>query len=329
MLAGKGMYVWQIRNCEGGDIKKIARLAVEARLQHVLIKVADSATPFNVTSGGRDLAYELTQALKAKGISVWGWHYIYGYYPVLEAQVALRRIEKLGLEGYVLDVEKEFKRPQAREAAKQFFKRFYAGGTVNIPVALSSYRYPELHREIPWDIFLSNCQVNIPQVYWMGSTNAGEQLRECADQFNKITQLPMIPTGAAFTERGWSAKPAEITDFLRTAKSMGFSGANFWEWSHARAAPSSWKVISDFDWGEPVEPEPVPEPNANKVTVNTNILNVRMGPSIATGRKIGQIRRGDDLDVFDRATDEYGNTWAYVGMWVAEKYGSRELLIPQ
>ena len=54
-LTGKGFFIWQIPNCEGGNPTAIANVAQQANLTHVLIKVADRASAYNVTSSGVDL----------------------------------------------------------------------------------------------------------------------------------------------------------------------------------------------------------------------------------------------------------------------------------
>ena len=58
LLEGKGFYIWKIHNCEGGDPWAITRKAQEARLTHLLIKIADGPRAYNV-----DLAENLIEAL--------------------------------------------------------------------------------------------------------------------------------------------------------------------------------------------------------------------------------------------------------------------------
>jgi hypothetical protein len=42
----------------------------------------------------------LAAALRARGISGLGWHYVYGYNPGAEAKIAVQRVKELGLDGY-------------------------------------------------------------------------------------------------------------------------------------------------------------------------------------------------------------------------------------
>src|SRR3989304_2716882 len=110
MPNGKGMFIWKVLGCEFGDAAAIAGLAVEAGFWHALIKIADGTKPYNVV-GGQDLAAPVVAALQAVGIEAWGWQYVYGYNPLGEAAVAVSRAGQLGVDGFVVDAEAEYKQP--------------------------------------------------------------------------------------------------------------------------------------------------------------------------------------------------------------------------
>ena len=56
-LTGKGYYIWQVKHCENGDADRIAALAQEANLSHVLVKIADGTFPYNIDlDNGFDLS---------------------------------------------------------------------------------------------------------------------------------------------------------------------------------------------------------------------------------------------------------------------------------
>ena len=91
-LTGKGYYIHVVKNCESGDPDKIATLAREANLSHVLVKIADGAFPYNVDlNNGYDYAKPAIKKLQAQNIQVWGWQYVYGDYPDQEAEIAVKR----------------------------------------------------------------------------------------------------------------------------------------------------------------------------------------------------------------------------------------------
>jgi hypothetical protein len=240
-----------VPSCENGDVEAIASQAKSAGLTHVLVKIANGISAYNIDlTTGIDYAMLLTHALHARQIKVWGWHYCYGNNPAGEATKAIQRINQLGVDGYVIDAEAEYKQPGKREAAKKFMTRLRSA-LPDFPIALSSYRFPSYHPELPWREFLEKCDINMPQVYWMKATNAGEQLTQCLRQFQAMTpRRPIIPTGSAFREHGWQPTTGEVLDFLRAAKSHNLSAVNFWEWSDARSGnlPGIWEAIRDFSW---------------------------------------------------------------------------------
>jgi hypothetical protein len=257
-LQGKGFFTWQIPRCEGGNVNALTTQAKTANLSHVLVKIANGILTYNVDQAtGVDHAMKLTQALHSQGIQVWGWHYVYGNNPQGEANIAIQRIQQLGVDGYVIDAEAEYKEPGKAAAAKAFMSRLRAA-LPNLPIALSSYRYPSYHPQLPWKEFLDGCTYNMPQVYWMQAHNAGEQLRRTVLEFQSLTPYrPIIPTGAAFIEHGWQPKVGEVLDFLQTAQSLNLSAANFWEWSDARGPnlPGIWEAIRDYSWGQAAAPQ--------------------------------------------------------------------------
>lgn len=252
-LQGKGYFIWRIKNCEGGDAGKIASVAQAADLSHVLIKVADRHYPMNVSSDGKtDYVPPVANALRAMGIQVWGWHYVYGDDPSKEASIAIKRTNGLNLDGYVINAEHQYKEAGKKAAAKTFMRDLRNGIGNNIPVGLSSYRFPSLH-PIPWNEFMEKCDYSMPQVYWMGAHNPGAQLKRTIQEYNNLTyQLPIIPTGAAFTEHGWTPTIQDVEEFLVSAQAFNLSAANFWEWWNTREVLTPkhqmWNVIANYEW---------------------------------------------------------------------------------
>ncbi|MBN2550825.1 MAG: nuclear transport factor 2 family protein [Anaerolineales bacterium] len=247
-LKGKGFFIWQIARCENGDVEAVADLAEQSGLSHILVKIADGAYPYNIVND-IDLVPPLVQALRDRLISVWGWHYVYGYEPQAEAQIAIQRLNELGLDGYVIDAEAQYKEPGKEEAALIFMAALRAA-LPDFPIALSSYRYPTYHPTLPWVEFLQSCDLNMPQVYWIGAHNPAEQLARSLREFEAITPFrPLIPTGAAFIEGGWQPTVAEVLEFLQAARDLNMTAANFWEWYNCRKnLPDIWNAIRDFPW---------------------------------------------------------------------------------
>lgn len=251
-LEGKGMFIWKIPNCERGVANTIAAVAQAAGLTHILIKVANGIYPYNFDRDrNQDLVPEVAQALRSRGIQPWGWHYVYGRDPLNEARIAIRRVREMNLDGYVINAEIEYKQPGKKAAAEQFMNTLRSG-LPNTPLALSSFRYPAYHPQLPWREFLEKCDYNMPQVYWMHAHNPGIQLRQSVRQFQSLNPFrPIIPTGAAFAEHGWKPAPAEIKELLQTAQILNLSAVNFWSWDASRGAHTDlWNEVANYNWSE-------------------------------------------------------------------------------
>jgi hypothetical protein len=249
-LTGKGFFIWKIQECEGGNPAAIVSAAKAAGLSHVLIKIADGTNHSNVDkTNGTDYVPPLIEALHTAGIQAWGWHYIYGTDPAGEAWNGGRRARALGLDGYVIDAEREFKVAGMEVAARRFVTdlRGYLG---TIPAALSSYRFPSYQKEFPWSEFLQKSDLNMPQVYWEQSHNAGAQLTKSFREFQTLTPIrPMMATGSSYGNGGWSPTVADVTEFLKTAVSLNIPAVNFYSWDFCRKnLPALWNTIAAFPY---------------------------------------------------------------------------------
>jgi hypothetical protein len=293
-LYGKGWFIWQISRCEGGSPDAIAQKAVDAGLTHVLLKVAERTFSFGLDQSGRDLVPPVVQALQGRGLQAWGWHYIYGDNPAAEAAIAVKRCTELGLDGYVLDAEAEYKLPGRAVAARAFMSALRAG-LPSLPVALSSFRYPAMHPQLPWQAFLEKCDVAMPQVYWEQSHNPEQQLDRSAAEFANQALVGFVrtyvPTGSAYSAGNWRASADEITRFLGKALSLSLPAANLYSWDYSCSPGNSdlWNAAAAFTW--PAPPQAMPgryidalnsgdveqvvalyQPNAGHVTAARTIL---------------------------------------------------------
>lgn len=246
---GKGFYLWKIPKCENGDPVKIAYTAYKAGLTHILVKIANGIYDYNYdVATKKDLVAPLANELAKYDIQTWGWHYVFGDLPKEEAKAAIRQIQKLPLAGYVIDAESEYK---GKYTPCRIFMSELRNALPTFPMALSSFRFPKYHMDLPWKDFLSKCEYNMPQVYWEQAHNPGEQLERSVNEFKTVVSpiRPIIPTGSAYGANGWISTSSDILEFLNKAVSLGMSGANFWSWDYCRIAlPHLWDVISSFNW---------------------------------------------------------------------------------
>jgi len=250
-LQGKGMMIWILSRCENGDPEAIAKTAQSAGLSHVLIKIANGTRSFNIDADtGADLVAPVVQSLKARGIAVWGWHYVYGDAPISEANIAIQRVNELNLDGYLIDAEGEYKDSGKDIAAQEFMTKLKTGLPSSTPVGLSSYRWPKYHPEFPWTEFLEKCDVNMPQVYWAQAHNPAEQLERSLNEFKTITPFrPIIPTGPMYVYGSWEPTAQETVEFLDKARALDMKAANFFAWYYARTILEPlWSALANYSW---------------------------------------------------------------------------------
>ncbi len=322
-LAGKGFFIWKIRDCEGGDPFAIAEQAAQSNLSHVLIKCADGPYRYNIFDS-RDLIPDLASALRDKGIQVWLWQYIYGINPGAEAMVAIERINQLQPDGFVVNAEAEYKRRPAQ--AESYMRALKSGIGSDLLIALSTYRFPALHREFPFKQFMDYCDFAMPQVYWMKADNPRMQLERTLAEYQQFGK-PVFPTGACFREHGWQPKAAEIIEFMQACKELSLQGCNFWEWANARKyVHYGWEAIRLFDSGMnvPAPPESESVLPSLKMKVLVDGQNIRTGPGI-NYPAIGKLRAGDLVEIINLAG---GDVWVEIetGKWAAVHYSGKRFM---
>lgn len=307
---GKGMFVWRIERI--GTPASIAAQAKAAGFSHVLVKIADGVDFDDYPQAG-----QLVNALHEVGIEAYGWQYVYLYSSVLEAEVGARRCIYNGCDGFVIDAERQCKDNPLDAAA--YCERLAYLLPDEMSIGLSSYRFPSLHPELPWDILRGVCAYDIPQVYWEQAHNPADQLYRSYAEFKKFKrQLPYIPTGAAYPTSVWKPTPADIEEFIAACGELNLGGYNFWEWYCAqKEVPELWPVIID-DAPEHL----IPDTMLFEALVDNQ--NVRTGPALSY-RKIGNLAVGQVLEAQNIAGSD---AWAEIapGQWCAVKIGGTRFL---
>jgi len=289
---GKGVFIYQIWNLEDSTVDTInyddiVNVILDAGISHVYMKIADGTYPYNVKwekypwwSGKilDDFAKNLTNALWLVKIKVFGWHYVRGYRPLDEARISIDRAKALGIDGFAIDAEAEYKIDQKDEEAEIYMKKLREG-LPDIPISLCSYRFPDYHSELPYAPFLRRCDYVTQQLYWQGSHNPVTQLDVSLEQYDNLMKgigiepLPQTPIGAGYGAGDWRSTPADIKAFLQACVDRKLKSASLWsmDWMRNRA-PELWTAFADFEWPD-TEPEPSPPNLAEQIRGIADQLN--------------------------------------------------------
>lgn len=288
---GQGIFVWKVKSCTNRQpanspaaYAHILDVIQRGGFAYAAVKVADGIVRFNQRPVGDryvdDILPGLFASFHGAGLPLIGWHYLYGANPIGEAETAAARIKQFGLQGYILDPESEYCLANDGTATR-FMRRLRE--LVDVPLALCSYRYPSLHRELPWMEFLNGMDANhgdvhMPQVYWEADASAQgptKQLAQSWAELKKLKELPVVPVGPAygraFEAYYWASTPEQMINFNQAAHDLRCPGISWWAWDEMAekdgAGPADvagprgwWRATTDISktWTPViVAPEPV------------------------------------------------------------------------
>lgn len=240
---GKGMLIWQLAKTAGGNMKLMAEQAKDAGFKWVSIKVVENGNLYNPT-----LINDAVKELRAVGISVRGWGYIYPTNVIAQAQKTAKIVNDLGLDGYEMDIEQEWKVGNLVTQATQYAQTLKLNLNPYVGIGLCSYRYPNLH-PLPWKEFLAVCDYHAPQVYWAGATTDTApqgQLVKSHDQLIALKNIPFVPIGVSapmpIGTVVWKPTVAQLNNFYMASLQSGYA-MGYYDWTSAFAEPTWWNAI--------------------------------------------------------------------------------------
>jgi Putative peptidoglycan binding domain len=235
-LAGDGMWIWYVSRSSRGKLGKIANKAHRHGIETVLIKSGDGTRYWGQFSAG------LVSALKARGLRVCAWQFLYGRKPAQEARIGAAAVDR-GADCLVLDVEGHYEGRYPQASTYMATIRSLVGP--DYPLALTSFPYVDYHPALPYSVFLGpgGAQYNLPQLYWKTIGTTVDAGFAHTWVWNRIYQRPILPLGQVYL----NPKPAQIRRFRALALSHGFEGVSWWSWQSARK--QHWKAV-----GSPVAP---------------------------------------------------------------------------
>lgn len=268
---GKGMCIWIISRLVKiyGSNEAVASRLRELGIRWIVLKIANGTGKYNmrpVYIFGKpviwidDIIHPFIAALRAEGIGVWGYQYIYGLRPTAEATAGIGRYNELDLDGFVINAENEMKNKPSQASTYTVLLR---QGLPDVPIALTSYRYPSYHPSFPFESFLTEDIFHMPQVYWLGANNPGFQLKKSVGELTAISDVPVVPLGLAYSEGGYPPPTErEMQEFHDTVLELELSGYAWWEFYAAQKARVL-DFITSHQWEEGSLLPPLPEPPQN------------------------------------------------------------------
>ncbi len=224
---GTGMWIWYVSKSNRGDLAAIAAQARQHGVRTVFVKSSDGTTWWPQFSPA------LLSALKAQGLEVCAWQFVYGDHPAGEAALGARAVST-GADCLVIDAESAYGGKYSQ--AQQYLQALRDEVGANYPLGLSGFPYVDYHGAFPYSVFLGpgGAQANLPQIYWKAIGTSVDAAFAHTYLWNEVYGRPLFPLGQLYGE----PPPADIARFRQVAAARGAKGVSWW----------SWQAASDLGW---------------------------------------------------------------------------------
>ncbi len=228
---GDGMWIWYVSKAEGGSPARIAARARKRGVETVFIKAGDGDDTWSQFTPG------LVSELKARGLNVCAWQYVYGSDPAGEARVGAAAAGD-GADCLVIDAESEYEGRYA--SATLYIERLRAAVGDDFPLGLAAFPYVHYHPAFPYSVFLAPgaAEFNLPQVYWKAIGTSVDKAMTTTYTYNRVYERPIAPIGQLYE----SPRGRDVRRFRQLAKASGFGGVSWWSWQHA--SPSGFRAAT-------------------------------------------------------------------------------------
>jgi hypothetical protein len=229
---GQGMWIWYISDSEKGNVASIIARAHAADVTTVFIKSSDGSTNY-----WSQFSSQLVEELRAGGLKVCAWQYVYGTNPTGEADLGIRAV-KTGAECLVIDAEAEYEGHYG--AAQTYIKTLRAAVGPVYPIGLASFPYVDYHEAFPYSVFLGpeGAQFNAPQMYWKDIGTSVANVFGHTYEENLIYGRLVAPLGQTYG----GPSTTELVDFRSLAHAYGAGGLSFWDWQETTS--TGWTALA-------------------------------------------------------------------------------------
>jgi hypothetical protein len=273
-MIGKGIFLWMVPYTLKGDPQAIADWLHVNGFERVDIKVCEGPKAFAFQhtnrlvfpwhdTWGENVDQKLIDAIRARGIKIYGWGAPYGYDPVGEANIAATQIQRFGLDGYILDVESEYERSPSPVASAYTICRTMRKLVPNLDLWFCGYPFWHSPTGSAWhpkaihSTFMELCDGGMPMAYWEGTTpaQAVSYARKCFAQWREITSKPIAMAGRVYVGDGGTPTPEAMIAFEQVSRELGAVGTSWWAMDYAVDKPQWASALASMQkFNQPVVP---------------------------------------------------------------------------
>jgi hypothetical protein len=227
---GSGMWIWYLSRSEGGDAAAIGAQARAHGVTTVYVKSADGGGAWS------QLSPEAVTELKAQGLRVCGWQFVYGDRPIAEAEAAAVAAQN-GADCFVIDAEGAYEGKYAQ--AQRYVAKLRELVGAAFPIGLTSFPYVDYHPGLPYSVFMGpgGATFNLPQVYWKTIGDTVDQSLAHTYKWNAPYEVPVFPLGQTYDR----PRATDIRRFRQLSDAYGARGVSWWVWQYA--TDSDWDAV--------------------------------------------------------------------------------------
>ncbi len=221
----RGSALWVSQVPVSAPPATLAQLAVAEGVGELYIKAGDGSTP------NPQFTPSLVQGLKAGGVSVCAWTFVYGVHPAAEAAVAVAAVRD-GAQCLVVDAEGLY---DGRYGAAQRFVQDVRGAVgPRFPIGLAGQAEVAEHPTFPYSVFLGpgGFDFDLPQIYWRDLGVSVDRAFLATMGANAIYGRPIVPVGQLYG----APSPAAVISFRSLAAAYGSPGFSFFSLDAAQPA---------------------------------------------------------------------------------------------
>lgn len=230
-LSGRAMWIWELPQSSGGSLSQIVATAKRYGVRTLIVKSSDG------TTGWSQFTRAMVATMKAAGLQVCAWQYVYGRHPADEARLGAGAVQE-GAACLIIDAETEY---QGRYAAAQRYLTLLRQRVgANYPLGLAGFAYVDYHPGFPYSVFLGpgGAQYNLPQMYWRDIGTSVDTVYAHTYLYNRLYERPIYPLGQVFQ----NPPASQLVRFRQLSQAYGAPGVSWWDYQEATAA--GWRAIS-------------------------------------------------------------------------------------
>ncbi|MBD2608525.1 peptidoglycan-binding protein [Scytonema hofmannii FACHB-248] len=229
-----GVWIWNLSEIENNYLDRL----VKCQVKRVYLKVFDGKSRPMFWS--RQCSPEIIKEFKSRGMEVYGWGYHYGTDNIAEQVSAVKQALDCGLDGYILDLEKEVEEKSTHISVDKLLfalRPLLKEGTLGY----TSFGHPGLHPNIPWEILDKYCDIALPQIYFEKFTfkpTTKEKVKDCLDAHQRIgLEKPILPIWGSESDTQKPATKAELQDYLNN-----YPGSSIWRLPNKGERGEAWNL---------------------------------------------------------------------------------------